>query len=88
MAKNMARIDDNNIVINIEWCSDKILESEILKNIGDRPVVIGDVYDKGEFYHDGELVISYFEEAINIINALTSKEEELNTAYINGINSI
>lgn len=64
MAKNMARIDNNNVVINIEWCSDNIMESEILKNIGDRPVITGDVYDNGGFYRDGLEVLSPFEDSI------------------------
>lgn len=88
MAKNMARIDNNNVVINIEWYADNKNESEILKNIEDRPVVIGDIYNEGEFYHNGELVVNYLQDAINTIDELTNKQEELNTSYQEGINSI
>ena len=34
MAKNMARLEDN-IVVNIEWCSNNTNESETLKEIND-----------------------------------------------------
>lgn len=62
MAKNMARID-NGIVVNIEWCSEKMAETDTLKNIGDRPVDIGDTYSDGSFYHNGEKVLTPLEAA-------------------------
>lgn len=61
MAKTMARIE-NDIVINIEWFSDEITESDILKNIGDYPVGIGDTYSNGKFYRDGTLLLTNAEE--------------------------
>ena len=60
MAKNMARIKDG-IVINIEWCSDFTPETDVLKDMGDRPVAIGDTYSDGNFYHDGERVLTVLE---------------------------
>lgn len=60
MAKNMARID-NGIVVNIQWCSDVTRETDVLKDMGDRPVAIGDTYSEGEFYHDGEKVLTELE---------------------------
>lgn len=62
MAKNMARIADG-IVTNIEWCSDREAETDELINMGDKPVAIGDTYKDGEFYRDGEEVLSPLEEA-------------------------
>ena len=60
MAKNMARVD-NGIVINIQWCSDAAHETDVLKDMGYRPVAIGDTYSEGEFYHDGEKVLTELE---------------------------
>ena len=62
MAKSMAKLDDNGYVINIEWCSDKTVESDILKNIKDYPVNIGDEYKDGRFYRNGNMVLSLIEE--------------------------
>lgn len=57
MAKNMARIE-NNIVINIEWCSDRTANTDNLVSVNDLPVAVGDTYDGIDFYHDGEKVLS------------------------------
>lgn len=57
MAKNMARLKDG-IVINIEWCSDKTEETDILKNCSDLFIEIGDYYVDGAFFRDGEQVLS------------------------------
>lgn len=81
MGKNMARIDDNNNVINIEWCSDIITESDTLKEISNYPICIGDTYENGLFYRNGERVLTSFEE-------LSLKYVELNNSYNEGVNSI
>ena len=60
MAKNMARIE-NGIVVNVQWCPDGMAETDTLKNINDLPVGIGDTYADGEFYRDGEMVLSQIE---------------------------
>ena len=62
MAKNMARIE-NGIVVNVEWCSDKMSETNTLINIEDRPVKIGDTYKEGKFYRNGEEIFTPLEEA-------------------------
>lgn len=49
MAKNMARIEDN-VVVNIEWCSDETIQTDILVNTEDRLVNIGNTYIDGKFY--------------------------------------
>lgn len=80
MAKNMARLD-NNVVINIEWCSDETVETNTLVNMNDYPVMIGDIYEDGFFYRNGERVLTPLEE-------LSIKYYELNTSYDEGVNSI
>lgn len=62
MAKNMARIE-NGFVVNIEWCSDRQVQTETLIDLFDRPVAIGDTYDGSDFYHDGEKVLTSLEQA-------------------------
>lgn len=67
MAKNMARIE-NGVVVNIEWCSDKVMDSDVLVSVYDKPVTIGDTYDGTDFYHDGEKVLT--EEQILMIEVV------------------
>ena len=81
MAKDMAKLNVNGVVINIEWCSDKTVESDTLKEINDYPVAMGDIYESGYFYRNGEKVLTPLEE-------ITLKYDELNTSYQEGINSI
>ena len=61
MAKSMARIKDG-VVVNIEWCDDEKPVSDSLVETEDRPVSIGDTYDGGCFWHEGEMVLSEVEE--------------------------
>lgn len=59
MAKSMARININNIVINMESWSDYAPETDTLKTpIGS--VTMGDVYNPidGRFYRDGKMVLT------------------------------
>lgn len=69
MAKNMARIE-NGTVANILWCSDGTAETDTLRNIKDRPVGIGDTYSDGNFYRNGELILSIAERLVDAENAL------------------
>ena len=62
MAKNMAVII-NGAVTNIIWCSDSQLETDTLKNPGERPVGIGDNYSGGKWYRDGAEILTPMEEA-------------------------
>lgn len=57
MAKNMALLEDGT-VINIEWVSDETVETAVLVNLGDVPVITGDTYADGVFYRDGERVMT------------------------------
>ena len=81
MAKNMARLDKDSIVINIEWCSDQTIETDMLVNMNDCPVTIGDIYQDGFFYRNGERLFTAFEE-------LALKYDELHSSYNEGVNSI
>ena len=87
MAKNMARLD-NGIVVNIEWCSDSVIESDVLKNLDDRPVAINDTYNNGKFYRDGVEILTPLEEAQKSVIELENKEQDLVSSYQEGINSI
>lgn len=88
MGKNMARLDKNNTVINIEWVSDKINESDILKEIYDYSIIIGDTYVDGRFYRNGEQILTPLEEAYETIEEYIIKEKELNSSFEEGVNSI
>lgn len=73
MAKSMARIK-NGIVVNIEWCSDNVIQTETLIDIVDRPVDIGDTYIDGKFYNNGVEVLTEME---YMQKRLVEYEEEL-----------
>lgn len=57
MAKSMALVE-NGVVVNILWCSDRESETETLIDTADRPVAIGDSYESGKFYRNGEEVLT------------------------------
>lgn len=88
MAKNMAKLDENNVVINIEWLSDTKTETNTLKEVYDYSVMIGDTYENGKFYRNGEIILTPIEEAYKTIDELVNEKEELNSSYIEGVNSI
>lgn len=65
MAKGMARLNAENIVINMESWNDYAPESDTLKNpIGS--VTMGDVYNPTDkrFYRDGEMVLTETEQKL------------------------
>lgn len=62
MAKSMVLIE-NGTVVNVLWCSDREPETETLIDPGERPVCIGDTYADGNFYRDGEKVLTPLEDA-------------------------
>lgn len=57
MAKCMARVANGN-VINVEWCSDRATETASLKETHGIPVAVGDRYEDGAFYRNGERLLS------------------------------
>ena len=76
MAKNMAVIE-NGVVSSVSWCSDREQPTESLVDIGDKPVGIGDAYEDGHFYRDGEEVLSELETARKQIEDMQSALEAI-----------
>ena len=62
MAKTMVLLEDN-VIVNLLWCSDGELETDTLKNSGDYPVAIGDTYMDGRWFRDGVELLTPLEEA-------------------------
>ena len=65
MAKGMARLNIENVVINMESWNDYTPETNSLKDpIG--PVTMGDVYNPTDkrFYRDGEMVLTDVEQRL------------------------
>ena len=81
MAKNMARIDDG-VVVNIEWCSDEVPETETLVSFRDIHVELGDFFEVGSFYRNGVKLMTPTEEALleaeDMREALAILEVDLN----------
>lgn len=73
MGKTMARIKDG-IIVNMEWCSLSVKESDNLKDPNGRFVNIGDTYDNGKFYHDGVEVLTSTE-------LLEKENEDMKNAF-------
>lgn len=84
MAKTMARIE-NGVVTNIEWCSDEEPVTETLVETEDRSVSIGDTYEDGCFWHEGEKVLT---EAEQLQQMHEQYVQALENAYQEGVNSI
>lgn len=63
MAKSMALVE-NGVVVNVLWCSDRESETETLIDTADRPVAIGDSYESGKFYRNGEEVLTPLQAAM------------------------
>ena len=72
MAKNMARIEDG-VIVGVEWCSDRTVDTETLVSVYDRPVTVGDTYDGQDFYRNGEKILTPLEQA-------EKRNEELESA--------
>lgn len=76
MAKNMASIE-NGIVSNILWCADREPETDRLIDTADLPVAIGDSYENGKFYRNGEEVLAPLQEALKKNIELEAENETL-----------
>lgn len=63
MAKSMALVE-NDVIVNVLWCSDRESETKELIDIADCPVGIGDTYTNGKFYRDGAEILTPLEEAL------------------------
>ena len=79
MAKSMALID-NGVVSNILWCADSESQTDVLIDIYDRPVGIGDIYDGGKFWRDGAEVLTPLESALAEIEALRKENADMQSA--------
>lgn len=69
MAKTMAKLNGG-IVENILWCSDWQDETSTLKDCRDYPVMIGDTFEGGRFYRNGERIMSAEEQLSEMRQAL------------------
>lgn len=67
---NFAEIN-NGVVTNLVWIAEiNADEFPYCVRIGDRPVAIGDTYDGTDFYHNGEKVLTTFEDAQSALEVL------------------
>ena len=73
MAKCMARVANGN-VINIEWCSDRATETASLKETHGIHVAVGDRYEDGAYYRNGERLLSTEERMADMEAALADAE--------------
>ena len=94
MAKNMALIE-NGIVTNILWCSGDEPEEDTLVDVGERRVRIGDTWESGKFFRNGEEVLSPLEKAKTENAMLTAENatlavalDELDAEYQKGVDSL
>lgn len=87
MAKNMALIEEGTVT-NILWCSDDEPETDILIDMNDRPVGIGDTYEDGKFYRDGDEVLTPLEEARKLNREYERYLSELDAEYQKGVDSL
>lgn len=83
MAKNMALIDKG-LVTNILWCIDQEPETDTLINCGELPVGIGDSYQDGAFYRDGEKMLTAYEllekQNAELVDAMAAMVEDIYTS--------
>ena len=79
MAKSMALVE-NGVVVNVLWCSDRESETETLIDTEDRPVAIGDSYESGKFYRNGEEVMTPLQAALNKIDEYEAALSEIEAA--------
>ena len=79
MAKHMARVANGN-VINVEWCSDRATETASLKECYDIPVAVGDRYEDGVYYRNGERLLSDAERLAATIAEQAAELEDMRSA--------
>lgn len=88
MAKSMAIVNDG-VVTNMIWCSDYAKETDIRKDVGDRPVGIGDTYLDGKWYDtSGMEILTPLEQAQKELADLQSQIDDLDASYREGVNSV
>ena len=79
MAKSMALVE-NGVVVNVLWCSDRESETETLIDTADRPAAIGDSYESGKFYRNGEEVLTPLQAALKQNAEYEAALSEIETA--------
>lgn len=62
MAKTMVLLEDN-VIVNLLWCSNSEEETDTLKEVGDYELRIGDTFEDGKWYRDGSELLTPLEEA-------------------------
>lgn len=72
MAKDMAIVAGGKVV-NIGRFSDSYAETETIKDLNGKDVIIGDDYHDGKFYRDGEILLSESEK----LSAVTADRDNL-----------
>lgn len=80
MAKAMVLLEDN-VIVNLLWCSNSEEETDTLKEVGDYELHIGDTFEDGKWYRDGSELLTPLEEAelkaAEYYNSLTELVEEV-----------
>ena len=80
MAKTMVLLEDN-VIVNLLWCSNSEEETDTLKEVGDYELNIGDTFEDGKWYRDGSELLAPLEEAelkaAEYYNSLTELVEEV-----------
>ena len=80
MAKTMGLLEDN-VIVNLLWCSNSEEETDTLKEVGDYELRIGDTFEDGKWYRDGFELLAPLEEAelkaAEYYNSLTELVEEV-----------
>lgn len=80
MAKTMALLEDN-VIVNLLWCSNSEEETDALKEAGDYELRIGDTFEAGKWHRDGSELLTPLEEAelkaAEYYNSLTELVEEV-----------
>lgn len=79
MAKSMALVSGDTVV-NMLWCSENQPETDILKDVADRPVGIGDTYADGHWYRDGVEILTPLEQALLLNEAYEQALSEIEAA--------
>ena len=80
MAKTMALLEDN-VIVNLLWCSNSEEETDALKEVGDDGLRSGDTVEAWKWYRDGSELLTTLEEAelkaTEYYNSLTELVEEV-----------
>lgn len=65
MAKNMARLEDD-VVVNLEWCSDSEPETAALREYDGYSIRVGDTWEDGKWMRNGAAVLTEAEIAAQV----------------------